>query len=90
MTRARVQKPQTARGDGGASRSAHSSREGGPERQPPSSLARLAGNHATANAGFLSAAREIATTGTFSELARNIPVPEMNKLFGPARRHDQS
>jgi 2-methylisocitrate lyase-like PEP mutase family enzyme len=40
--------------------------------------------------GFLSAAREIATTGTFSALARNIPVPEMNKLFGPARRHDQS
>ena len=40
--------------------------------------------------GFLSAAREIATTGTFSELARNVPVPEMNKLFGPARRHDQS
>ena len=40
--------------------------------------------------GFLSAAREIATTGTFSTLARNIPVPEMNKLFGPARRHDQS
>ena len=40
--------------------------------------------------GFLSAAREIATTGTFSELARNVPVAEMNKLFGPARRHDQS
>jgi methylisocitrate lyase len=40
--------------------------------------------------GFLNAAREIATTGTFSELARNIPVPEMNKLFGPTRRHDQS
>jgi 2-methylisocitrate lyase-like PEP mutase family enzyme len=40
--------------------------------------------------GFLSAAREIATTGTFSELARNVPVPEMNKLFSPARRHDQS
>ena len=40
--------------------------------------------------GFLSAAREIATSGTFSELARNVPVPEMNKLFGPARRHDQS
>jgi 2-methylisocitrate lyase-like PEP mutase family enzyme len=40
--------------------------------------------------GFLSAAREIATTGTFSTLARNIPVPEMNKLFGPARRHDRS
>ena len=39
--------------------------------------------------GFLSAAREIATTGTFSTLARNIPVPEMNKLFGPARRHNQ-
>jgi 2-methylisocitrate lyase-like PEP mutase family enzyme len=40
--------------------------------------------------GFLSAAREIAATGTFSALARNIPVPEMNKLFGAARRHDQS
>jgi 2-methylisocitrate lyase-like PEP mutase family enzyme len=40
--------------------------------------------------GFLSAAREIATTGTFSTLARNIPAPEMNKLFGPARRHDGS
>src|SRR5262249_14250171 len=40
--------------------------------------------------GFLSAAREIATTGTFSALARNIPVPEMNKVFGPARRHGQS
>jgi 2-methylisocitrate lyase-like PEP mutase family enzyme len=40
--------------------------------------------------GFLSAAREIATSGTFSELARILPVPEMNKLFGPARRHDQS
>jgi 2-methylisocitrate lyase-like PEP mutase family enzyme len=40
--------------------------------------------------GFLSAAREIATTGTFSAFARNIPVPDMNKLFGPARRHDQS
>ena len=40
--------------------------------------------------GFLSAAREIATTGTFSELARSVPVPEMNKLFSPVRRHDQS
>jgi 2-methylisocitrate lyase-like PEP mutase family enzyme len=40
--------------------------------------------------GFLSAAREIAATGTFSALARNIPVPEMNKLFGAVRRHDQS
>jgi 2-methylisocitrate lyase-like PEP mutase family enzyme len=40
--------------------------------------------------GFLSAAREIATTGTFSALARNISVPDLNKLFGPARRHDQS
>jgi methylisocitrate lyase len=38
--------------------------------------------------GFLTAAREIATTGTFSTLARNVPVPEMNKLFGPVRRHD--
>jgi 2-methylisocitrate lyase-like PEP mutase family enzyme len=40
--------------------------------------------------GFLTAAREIATTGTFSNLARNVPVPEMNKLFNPARRHDPS
>jgi 2-methylisocitrate lyase-like PEP mutase family enzyme len=40
--------------------------------------------------GFLTAAREIATTGTFSNLARNVPVPEMNKLFSPARRHDPS
>ena len=40
--------------------------------------------------GFLTAAKEIATTGTFSALTRNIPVPEMNKLFGPARRHDLS
>lgn len=38
--------------------------------------------------GFLTAAKEIATTGTFSALARNIPVPDLNKLFGPARRHD--
>ena len=40
--------------------------------------------------GFLGAAREIATAGTFTTLARNIPVPEMNNLFGSARRHDQS
>jgi 2-methylisocitrate lyase-like PEP mutase family enzyme len=40
--------------------------------------------------GFLTAAREIATSGTFSTLSRNIPVPEMNKLFNPARRHDPS
>jgi 2-methylisocitrate lyase-like PEP mutase family enzyme len=40
--------------------------------------------------GFLTAAREIATTGTFSTLARNIPVPDMNKLFNPARRHGPS
>jgi 2-methylisocitrate lyase-like PEP mutase family enzyme len=40
--------------------------------------------------GFLTAAREIATTGTFSTFARNLPVPEMNKLFNPARRHDPS
>jgi len=40
--------------------------------------------------GFLTAAREIATTGTFSTLARNIPVPEMNKLFNPAGRHGPS
>ena len=40
--------------------------------------------------GFLTAAREIATTGTFSTFARNIPVPEMNKLFSPTRRHGPS
>ena len=40
--------------------------------------------------GFLSAAKEIATAGTFAPFARNIPVPEMNTLFGAARRHDQS
>lgn len=40
--------------------------------------------------GFLTAAREIATTGTFSTFARNLAVPEMNKLFNPARRHDPS
>jgi 2-methylisocitrate lyase-like PEP mutase family enzyme len=40
--------------------------------------------------GFLTAAREIASTGTFSTFARNLPVPEMNKLFNPARRHDPS
>jgi 2-methylisocitrate lyase-like PEP mutase family enzyme len=40
--------------------------------------------------GFLTAAKEIATAGTFSTFARNIPVPEMNKMFGAARRHDQS
>jgi 2-methylisocitrate lyase-like PEP mutase family enzyme len=40
--------------------------------------------------GFLSAAREIATAGTFTTFARNIAVPETNKLFGAARRHDQS
>lgn len=40
--------------------------------------------------GFLSAAKEIAADGTFSALAHNIPVPEMNRLFGPARRHDAS
>ena len=40
--------------------------------------------------GFLSAAREIATAGTFTTFARNIPVPETNKLFGAARRHGQS
>jgi 2-methylisocitrate lyase-like PEP mutase family enzyme len=39
--------------------------------------------------GFLTAAREIANSGTFAALARNIPVPEMNKLFHPARRHDR-
>jgi 2-methylisocitrate lyase-like PEP mutase family enzyme len=38
--------------------------------------------------GFMTAAREIATSGTFATLARNIPVPEMNKVFNPARRHD--
>jgi 2-methylisocitrate lyase-like PEP mutase family enzyme len=40
--------------------------------------------------GFLTAAREIATSGTFSTFARNIAVPEMNKLFDPVRRHDPS
>jgi 2-methylisocitrate lyase-like PEP mutase family enzyme len=40
--------------------------------------------------GLLNAAKEIATAGTFSALARNISVPDMNKLFGPARRHDAS
>jgi methylisocitrate lyase len=40
--------------------------------------------------GFLSAAKEIVANGTFSALTRNIPVPEMNTLFGPAGRHDQS
>jgi methylisocitrate lyase len=40
--------------------------------------------------GFLTAVKEIATAGTFTTLARNIPVPEMNKLFNPARRHDPS
>jgi 2-methylisocitrate lyase-like PEP mutase family enzyme len=40
--------------------------------------------------GFLTAAREIATTGTFSTFARNLGVPEMNKLFNPAGRHDPS
>jgi 2-methylisocitrate lyase-like PEP mutase family enzyme len=38
--------------------------------------------------GFLSAAKEIATHGTFSALARNIAVPELNKLFDPVHRHD--
>jgi 2-methylisocitrate lyase-like PEP mutase family enzyme len=38
--------------------------------------------------GFLNAAKEIATSGTFSALARNIPVHDLNTLFGPARRHD--
>ncbi len=49
MTRARFCKPQTARGEGGASRKTRSSREQDPEHQRPSSLARLAGNHATAD-----------------------------------------
>jgi len=38
--------------------------------------------------GFLSAAKEIASNGTFSALARNIAVPELNKLFDPKHRHD--
>jgi 2-methylisocitrate lyase-like PEP mutase family enzyme len=38
--------------------------------------------------GFLSAAKEIASHGTFSALARNIAVPELNKLFDPVHRHD--
>jgi 2-methylisocitrate lyase-like PEP mutase family enzyme len=37
---------------------------------------------------FLAAAQEIATDGSFSAFARNVPVSELNKLFGPARRHD--
>ena len=37
---------------------------------------------------FLAAAQEIATDGSFSAFARNVPVPELNKLFGSARRHD--
>jgi 2-methylisocitrate lyase-like PEP mutase family enzyme len=38
--------------------------------------------------GFLNAAKEIAAHGTFSALARNIPVADLNKLFDPAHRHD--
>jgi 2-methylisocitrate lyase-like PEP mutase family enzyme len=38
--------------------------------------------------GFLNAAKEIASNGTFSALARSIAVPEMNKLFDPIHRHD--
>jgi len=38
--------------------------------------------------GFLAAAKEIANNGTFSALARNIAVPELNKLFDPMHRHD--
>jgi 2-methylisocitrate lyase-like PEP mutase family enzyme len=38
--------------------------------------------------GFLSAAKEIASHGTFSALARNIAVPELIKLFDPVHRHD--
>ena len=38
--------------------------------------------------GFLAAAKEIASNGTFSALARNITVPELNKLFDPMHRHD--
>lgn len=38
--------------------------------------------------GFLAAAKEIASNGTFSALARNISVPELNKLFDPMHRHD--
>jgi 2-methylisocitrate lyase-like PEP mutase family enzyme len=38
--------------------------------------------------GFLTAAKEIASHGTFSALARNIAVPELNKLFDPMHRHD--
>ena len=37
---------------------------------------------------FLAAAQEIATDGSFSAFARNVPVPELNKLFGSTRRHD--
>jgi 2-methylisocitrate lyase-like PEP mutase family enzyme len=38
--------------------------------------------------GFLIAAKEIAAHGTFSALARNLPVADLNNLFDPARRHD--
>jgi len=38
--------------------------------------------------GFLAAAKEIASNGTFATLARNIAVPELNKLFDPMHRHD--
>jgi len=38
--------------------------------------------------GFLAAATEIASNGTFATLARNIAVPELNKLFDPMHRHD--
>jgi 2-methylisocitrate lyase-like PEP mutase family enzyme len=40
--------------------------------------------------GFLNAAKEIAAHGTFSALACNLPVADLNKLFDPARRHDVS
>jgi len=38
--------------------------------------------------GFLAAAKEIASNGTFATLARNIAIPELNKLFDPMHRHD--
>ena len=38
--------------------------------------------------GFLAAAREIRDQGTFTALARTISVPETNRLFSTARRHD--
>jgi 2-methylisocitrate lyase-like PEP mutase family enzyme len=38
--------------------------------------------------GFLNAAKEIAEKGTFTAFAQSIPVPELNRLFTSALRHD--